>query len=798
MSDPDADTSPERRYQAPLSIYVVYHPQTPESRDLANALFDWFRLDQPHGQSGGSSEAGLPIWIRARVIDSDEGPQAKPQVSPPIIWDAAELNVLVLLVDDRMAADRRWRLALERLREEAAESPSTDLLLPVAVDYSLYRLNFLYEFLNPIRVGEPRPAKEPEHPPVGSEAAKAREARIHSRSRLLRRAVTEAITRELRTQLLIEGEAAESNQPTSPAKRSYPAPLQVFLSHAKADGTQIAEAIRDNLANLSQMRPWYDANELPPGYDWDPPMSEAAKHGSAVLLCVVSDAYPTRHWCRREVTLAREPRPLPLPADARANVEAWTVQPVVAVHQARGSWSRPMAQLAQVPHVGWPDDPERVPDRVADVVDRLLLEALLVSFYRRFAQLNATRPTLLEGKADNRHLVLITWIPDPWSLILLLGHLRQYADKELVIAYPGHGLRTAEVDELTTLLETMRDGTDETRVHLISQEQLYVDARERGEPFGLTVAMSGGGGDDDLEPYGTGPRHVDDLFTRLARRLLGQGCTLLYGGTLGIARSNLTMALIETARGWKNQQSRAPVAPATRRKAKAEDLDRTPFINYSTWPHYRAISLAQKADLTGVCEFFEVDPPGVDPLSLPRDPDPESPHVLRMAADAISEMRRLTSEHADARIVVGGKVEGWSGWLPGITEEVLCDLEAGKAPIILAGFGGCATVLAEYLQDPEAPWPAVLSFEHASHSPRLRRLFPGGFRDQARAHFTRLQVALERYRDQLHGDADWPFELERELLLALLPPRGASSSLNLVHAALAKLAKRRGPAAPTS
>jgi hypothetical protein len=94
---------------------------------------------------------------------------------------------------------------------------------------------------------------------------------------VLRRAVTEATARAFRSN--------GSDQPP---------PLDVFLSHAKHDGRQIAESIRDSVRSFGQMQAWYDANDLPHGGEWNSPMIQAAKNGTAAMIATVTDAYPTR------------------------------------------------------------------------------------------------------------------------------------------------------------------------------------------------------------------------------------------------------------------------------------------------------------------------------------------------------------------------------------------------------------------------------------------------------------------------------------------------------------------------
>jgi hypothetical protein len=48
---------------------------------------------------------------------------------------------------------------------------------------------------------------------------------------------------------------------TSPGDHQT-ARLEVFISHAKADGLKIAKALRDGFASVSQLEPWFDANGL--------------------------------------------------------------------------------------------------------------------------------------------------------------------------------------------------------------------------------------------------------------------------------------------------------------------------------------------------------------------------------------------------------------------------------------------------------------------------------------------------------------------------------------------------------
>jgi hypothetical protein len=756
----------------PLTIYVIFHPRSAESRDLAGHLHDWFRLKFDEGDS---TEAGLPIWFRARLRGG--------AVHPPVAWSEAQLNVVVVLADDQMVADAAWRPALEALTAEADASGS--VVLPVPVDVSSFRLRFLFARRNRLHAGEARPDDEPEAP-TDPLAREARAQRISSRARILRRGVTEAITRELRRHppSYVEG-------PVPALASSLPEPLDVFLSHAKRDGRAIARSLRDGMADFGQMKTWFDENDLPAGYAWASPMVDAAEKQTAALISIVTDAYPTRPWCRREVNVARQPREvdLGLPRNAeggRGIITAWTVQPAVAVTRGRTSWSRPMAQLAQVPHLGWPDQLGDVGRCIADVVDRLLLEALLVTFYRRLA------PVLARQHANgSRNIAFLTWVPDPWSVAHVRGALLERdPSRRWILAYPGHGLRSAERRELELLLRSMETGRREPQFVLATQERLHeVEGSGASEP--LRVVLSGGGRPEDVEPAGIGVEHLNDLMVRLTRRLLERGHRVAYGGSLSDYRANLTKAIIATAQGWDritddDAASRLPVA------SSAKELETPPLVNYAAWPFYAHITPRQRAELTGICHFINVDPVDEPPIAAKDARDSEPEHA-RMMADALTRMRRLATQEGHVRIVMGGSIRGWRGWIPGIVEEVLCSYEQGQPCLIIGGFGGCAGELASFLLDAARPWPEALTLAdaEAKDAPFRILLRSPGARDEAVNRFAAAQTSFELFRRQLHGDEPWPAAVPRELFRRLLTSASPSSAIDLALRALEAFADRK-------
>ncbi|MCA9059794.1 MAG: toll/interleukin-1 receptor domain-containing protein, partial [Planctomycetaceae bacterium] len=394
MSQDEADS--------PITIYIVHHPKCQEAENLAGRLYQWFRLGY---LSGDSSAAGLPVHFRRRVSECQGAKGPKATVLPQIEFSEAAQNVVIAIIDHQMVLDPRWREAIVGLAEEirslsapakgAAQSGSA-ILLPVAIHDSFYRLAPVYETFNPIRL-------------LGMTDEQMEST--------IRRAVTESAARMLVTN-----------------DRLHPQPLNVFLSHAKADGIVTAETLRDGIRRVSQLTAWYDANDLPYGASWNSPMQTAAREGTAALIAVMSDAYPGRPWCRKEATLARTPRCL---ADRKIGNRIWTLQPVVAVRQTGTQWTRGMPMLEGVPAISW--NPVHSAELTAKVVDRLVLDVLLRQVHLQLAQ----RLLSHLPEPSRRQSCFITWIPDAWTLMALRTELSRTKIKPASIrniCYPGYGL----------------------------------------------------------------------------------------------------------------------------------------------------------------------------------------------------------------------------------------------------------------------------------------------------------------------------------------------------------------------
>lgn len=404
-----------------VTLYLVHHPKCDAASRLSREMFDWFRLSF---LSGAQSGAGIPVYFRREI----EGYR----ITPSIDYRGANLNVIVLLVDEQIVFDPAWRAAVVTLTEEAQKAGKggkTDtLILPIALHDSFYRMGPIYDGFNSIRLLSI--VKEEPQSFLNAVAS-------------LRRNITESMARNIRN---IGGKSAP--------------PLKIFLSHAKRDGREVAEAIRDDIRSIGQFEAWYDANDLPYGKEWDKPMRAAVSEDTAAMIAVRTDAYPSRPWCRREASLARSPLQI-------GKTRVWRIQPTVAVDLPGRSWSGSIPMLAGVPRIGW--DPTRPKETTESVVDRLVLEVLIGLVHRDVATkiIGSQKMRQTSLNINKTNSCFVTWVPDVWTLACVRSDLKAAASKIEYIVFPGYGLTGMEKEELRPVLDSFQ-----TKTQLISFEEV--------------------------------------------------------------------------------------------------------------------------------------------------------------------------------------------------------------------------------------------------------------------------------------------------------------------------------------
>lgn len=751
-------------YPDVLSVHVAFHPDCPESGEHARGLF---RLLHGAGLEEPSCWSPIPVRYLCSAADLGRWP------SSDKIGAVGDHAVLVVLVSDLMLVDGAWRSALIGL---TAQNEPQRVILPVMLSGSMSLLEPFASRFDPLRVwhredgalpelpAAPRPAADPFALLPGVEPArqqlaierrateeahkkeekKARDKRtqwIARRFDRLRRGFLDAVLRSVTPPSTLKatpkpGKTDEgADKPAAPGDR-----LTVFLSHAKADGDDIAQWLRDGLGRVSRLQTWYDQNDLRAGVPAAKRMRRAAASCSGGLIAVHSTAYGTRPWCRKEAQAARGPVHCTLShPDGRTSV-VLVNQPGVAIARSSvGSWGRGVEALARLPTIGWPGPeakPEELDSATAQVVDRLLLELLQ---QRRFL-------LAVAASAPKPNEVFLAFTPDAWTLNCAVRELAENGVDKVVstrtFVYPGGGLTTADAKAAEEALEAMRPGWK-----LVDFER-WAQPAQPPKAAGKWLALSAGGPSKELYAAGVGEEHINALAVALTRLAASMGWSLAYGGSLSSGlKENHVRALLETARAWRQDE--------TDLNAPQDTPPRPGFIrNYVAVGHHGGCTPAVRAQVLDLCSFILVDgpahlrPPGqaltwdlkLDPLANP------SAHLERTCG-ALSEMRRVSTAETDARVLVGGKIKDWSGWLPGVAEELMCSVKAGQPTLLLSGFGGVAAKLGAYLLNPAKGWPEELTFAYhdrrRSTGPEDKAAWTPTARERQRGRFDELRRVMD-------------------------------------------------------
>jgi hypothetical protein len=250
------------------------------------------------------------------------------------------------------------------------------------------------------------------------------------------------------------------------------------------------------------------------------------------------------------------------------------------------------------------------------------------------------------------------------------------------------------------------------------------------EDWSIAVSISDS---PDLTALGFAERHLCDVMVEVARHLIAAGATLVYGGDL--RRHGYTELLFEVAARYHKAAGGRPC-----------------FTNVLPWPVHIGIApqeLVRRAQELGEHgRLVRLAPDGSD---LPEVADvPPRPAEDAEWGPALSAMRRRLAAETRASIVLGGAVQGYRGRMPGIAEETLLALEAGRPVYLLGGFGGCTGDICVEMGLAEGgrarrPWEMRNLFSHTSAESLRNGLTPDENRRLARtAHTDELVVLILR------------------------------------------------------
>ena len=441
--------------------------------------------------------------------------------------------------------------------------------------------------------------------------------------------------------LAVALEVGKSLYPNNP-KATKALEIFISLSHNDDQGDVIASAIAHFLPTQAEIASFYDVADTRPGESFADRILTSQKQ--AFILVLRTDSYGSREFCRREVLQAKEHS-----------------RPVVVLNALHKGETRAFPYMGNVVQIHYHPAAALRDEELHHITIQVLMEAVRHAYQQQW--LDYWHRTL----AYSQEVVVL---PSPPELLGLAQN--SYGGPEATLLYPEPPLGEQEMKLLTTQAGNRKLVTP-SQLNLPQSAKSFL----RGKKIALTVSEPTG-----AYPPGMYWQHVYDALMELARHLLLQGATLIYGGYLGYQKEkdvNVMQLLLDLVKSYQPhfpQPHQAPLSnwlPAYIPANKELQAANLPWVNFSPQP-YPAWAAVLPED---------------NPLNK---------------VGALFEMRRNLAREADIQIVLGGKPEGFEGVYPGVLEEVWRFAQAGKPIYLLGGYGGVTQAIVKALSGGSPPF----------------------------------------------------------------------------------------------
>lgn len=613
--------------KTPLLVHIIFHPASKAARDLARTIHRALNADP--------AVPGLRVPTLFCPTDG---------TSPPKEYDleGAERNLLVVLADEYVVdrdseQERKWSRFIGDLREACEKTRHR--FFPIQLDASAWGFDERLSgtsFLRAYAVLDPQ----------------------SRRDLVLRRLFVELCRLLLGSPQDLSGMAA--------------APLKLFLSHTKLDidaEPWVTRTLIDYLAHDQPVRAWVDSGDIDTGSRFAVAIEQGILDTS--LLCVLTENYSSREWCRKEVLLAKRHQ-----------------RPAVVVAAFRHQEIRSFPYLGNLPVLRWPCTPADTSEIVKAVMNRAAAVAAVDLVVKEtLRHLHATALLNQERQAGD---FILARPPELLSLVQAKG--------SGAVLYPDPPLGQEELDLL-------RDATSVPITTPLSR--LAAERPLKGTRIALSMSES-----TDIHRFGFDELHLRDAMVELSRYLLLKGATLVYGGHLG--DEGYTQILFELVRAHHDL-------------AGIEGVER--IVNTLGWPlpynQQLIAKYSQVATLKRVGRPPDLDLcPGraiadrVEANPFPADQSAEYRYCWARGMTSMRESQVAPESGIVARIILGGKFgppergpgaeEKWyAGRIPGVLEEVVLSARAGQPVFLIGAFGGAAALAIDLLEGkarPEASW----------------------------------------------------------------------------------------------
>lgn len=246
----------------PLVLYVLWHENFTNGYEYAKKIFKIYNRDVNDLNKMG---IGIPVYF----------PQENKNFNNKleINFDISEKVAIILLVDSFMVVDSDWHEYLAQILEKC-DKYSNYIIYPVAINKSSLKLPIeKIEKKNYIRMYE----------------KDSNDEKFNFMMLFL--------THELCRLLYDLERVSYATTNTAP-------PVKLFLSHAKKDGLEITNKIREYIELDTPLNDFFDAKDISVGQDFEQEIEKGLEN--SMLLIIHTDKYSSREFCRKEVILSKK------------------------------------------------------------------------------------------------------------------------------------------------------------------------------------------------------------------------------------------------------------------------------------------------------------------------------------------------------------------------------------------------------------------------------------------------------------------------------------------------------------
>jgi len=373
-------------FATPLSVFIVWHPDYLEGQQTADFLYSVLCRDptKPLIRS-----MGIPVYFRNKNVSETNQPLE-------INFTESKYTAIIALVSDEFVNDNNYGKFLDSIFDKCENEKEKRRIYPVAISKSAYKVSTKFSAINFIRGDRSKLVCDKEE--IVSINSQIKTPILHELCRLLmnmKKATDET-----------------ESLATSP-------PIKLFISHSKHDESTLdASKFRDYINSQTQLKTFFDTNDISYGSNFGEEIKKAAKESALVVF--QSDSYADREWCRIEV------------------LEAKTAGcPIVIVNAVQNGEKRAFPYLGNYPSI-------RFKNNFIEIID-LTLEQVLFNLYTKIFLDSLT--DLYKIKTDK----ILSTSPELFNFIQLKKKGLNQGEEYSLVIYPDPPLGSEEMEILNQL-----------------------------------------------------------------------------------------------------------------------------------------------------------------------------------------------------------------------------------------------------------------------------------------------------------------------------------------------------------